>query len=280
LAELSIPTRPVLRYHGGKWRIAPWIIKHFPEHRVYVEPFAGAASVLLRKPRSFAEVINDPNAEICNVFRVLRDKEQSAELERVLRLTPFHRKEFDEAHQPWPEQIEQARRTIARCMMGYGGTGHNPKLRTGFRANGFRERVPPAMDWSTYPDQIELFNQRLRGVTIECRDAWEVIWLQDRDGCLFYIDPPYLLSTRSRTDKRYSHEYNHCQHVLLSIVLHQVEGMVVVSHYDCDLYDRLYAGWMKVSKTARTDGGKKRVECLYISPNAAERLQGQLFEDH
>ncbi len=30
--------RPLVRYHGGKWRMAPWILRHMPAHRVYVEP--------------------------------------------------------------------------------------------------------------------------------------------------------------------------------------------------------------------------------------------------
>ena len=87
-------TLPEKRYHGGKWRLAPWIIEHFPPHRVYVEPFGGAASVLLRKPRSYAEVYNDRWSDVVNVFRVLRDPVRAAALKRLIALTPFARDEF------------------------------------------------------------------------------------------------------------------------------------------------------------------------------------------
>ncbi|EOX5680313.1 DNA adenine methylase, partial [Yersinia enterocolitica] len=29
---------PAIRYHGGKFRLAPWVISHFPAHTHYVEP--------------------------------------------------------------------------------------------------------------------------------------------------------------------------------------------------------------------------------------------------
>ncbi|EFE55834.1 hypothetical protein PROVRETT_05486 [Providencia rettgeri DSM 1131] len=35
---------PVIRYHGSKFRLAKWVISHFPNHRCYVEPF-GALQV-------------------------------------------------------------------------------------------------------------------------------------------------------------------------------------------------------------------------------------------
>jgi len=82
-----------MRYHGGKWKLAPWIIGHFPPHRIYVEPFGGGGSVLMRKPRSYGEVYNDAWGNVVNVFRVLRD--HADEIERLLYLTPFSRDEFE-----------------------------------------------------------------------------------------------------------------------------------------------------------------------------------------
>lgn len=91
------PHRPALRYHGGKWRIAPWILSHFPAHRIYVEPFCGAASVFFQKPRAHAEVLNDLDGDIVTTFRVQRDPVSAGELRRMLELTPYSRTEYQAA---------------------------------------------------------------------------------------------------------------------------------------------------------------------------------------
>lgn len=75
--------------------LAPWIISHFPAHRVYVEAYGGAGSVLMRKPRAYAEVYNDLDGEVVNLFRVLRNPSQARELIRIVDLTPYAREEFD-----------------------------------------------------------------------------------------------------------------------------------------------------------------------------------------
>ena len=85
-------TRPILRYHGGKFIMGDWIIRHFPSHRVYTEPFGGAASVLLQKDRSYGEVYNDMDGEIVNLFRVVRS--QGQDLIGLLELTPFSRDDY------------------------------------------------------------------------------------------------------------------------------------------------------------------------------------------
>lgn len=96
-------TRPALRFHGGKYKLAPWIISMMPEHRTYVEAYGGACSVLLRKPRARAEIYNDLDFEVVNVFRVLQDLRTAEELRRLLALTPFARSSalYEELYGDW-----------------------------------------------------------------------------------------------------------------------------------------------------------------------------------
>lgn len=102
-------TSPALRYHGGKFRMAPWVVGHFPAHRCYVEPFGGAASVLLHKKPAYAEVYNDLDGDIVNFFRVLRDPEQAERLIAACVLTPYAREEFEQAYQHSDDVIERPR---------------------------------------------------------------------------------------------------------------------------------------------------------------------------
>ncbi len=268
-------TRPTMRYLGGKWQLAPWIISHFPAHKTYVEPFGGAASVLLRKQRVHAEILNDLDGEIVGLFRVLRNPTEGRELVRQVQMTPFARHEYELAFQPAGDPIEQARRTLVKAGMGFGSNSIHK--RTGFRSGFTRNGQVPAGDWAGLPAALDQIVERLRGVIIEERPAAHVIGQYDTSTTLHYIDPPYPHSTRG-DDSRYRYEMTDEEHRELAGVLHNVKGMVVLSGYACDLYDLdLYADWQRVEHNTHADGGRDRVEVLWISQNIA--CQGGLFSE-
>lgn len=268
---MNAPTRPVLRYHGGKWLLAPWIISHFPAHRAYVEPFAGGGSVLLRKRRAYAEVYNDLDGEIVNVFRVLRDPASAEALRNLLALTPFARTEFVEAYEPTSDPVESARRAIVRSFMGFGSSGVFGRS-TGFRANSNRSGTTPARDWLTFADSVPAFTARMQGVVIECRPAVEVMRQHDSTDTLHYVDPPYVWETRSQgnpycTKHKYRHELDDAQHAELLVALKGLKGPVVLSGYPSELYDNALRDWTRIERAALADGARERTEVLWLSPN-------------
>lgn len=283
-------TRPILRWHGGKWRLAPWIIRHFPAHRIYVEPFGGAASVLMRKPRAYAEVYNDLDAEVVNLFRVLQNPRKARRLVRALRLTPFAREEFLRAYDPARCGVERARRLIIRTFMGFGSDSGTGAYRTGFRADSNRSHTTPAHDWANYPDALDAIVERFARVVVERRPAIQIMRRHDAADTLHYIDPPYLPETRRRAARRpgkadmgvYRHELTAEDHVALLDALRALSGMVVLSGYPSSIYDAALPDWRRVERAAYADGASPRTECLWINPAAwaaleAERTQPGLF---
>jgi DNA adenine methylase len=270
--------RPILRYHGGKFLLAAWIISHFPGHKHYLEAFGGGGSVLMQKQRSRYETYNDLWGTVVNVFRVLRDPSTAKELERVLRLTPYAREEFNQCGElnisEIQDPIEKARLTILRSFAGYGSASTNNKHATGFRTWPRPKGSSPAMDWANYADQIKLFTARLKGVTIENRDYRELLLMYDSPETLIYLDPPYPHETRNmkRGNAVYTHEFTQTDHIEMAGRVQDLKATVVISGYDCELYRGLFAKWRVVKKKTLADGARVRTECLWINRSAGNEL--------
>jgi len=279
-------TRPALRYHSGKFRLAPWILRFFPKHTVYVEPFGGAASVLLLKERVGAECYNDLDGRVVNLFRVLRDPEQALELQRRVALTPFARDEFNWAYEDPADSVDDAHKLVVLSFMGHGSDSATRSCRTGFRSKLTDGRVLPAYEWATWSDVIPAFTRRLAGVVIENRDALEVMQRMDHVDALMFVDPPYVHSTRSAITKRsakthgYRHEMDDSAHRALAEVLRSLCGMVVLCGYPSPLYEELYSDWERFERRAMADSAKVRTEVVWLNPAcsaALERSRGGLF---
>lgn len=265
-------TRPVMRYHGGKFRLADWVIGHFPNHKFYVEPFGGVASVLMKKPRSHGEVYNDLDGDIVNVMRVLRDADLREQLIEALTLTPYSRDEFALAFEHTDDAVESARRTFIRAEMGFGSAGAT-KGTTGFRIDTKRNYGTAQQIWARMPEGLAAFGQRLQGVLIENRPAIDVLRDHDTPDTLFYVDPPYVHDTRKMGGKTYRHEMTDDEHAELLSALLDLDGMVVLSGYPHPLYDNMLTGWRCETREARIAAGRgtgKRIEALWLSPRVSD----------
>lgn len=271
-------TRPALRYFGGKWRIAPWIISHFPEHVCYVEPFAGGASVLLRKDESKAEVLNDLDGEIVNFWRVLR--EQTKAFIHAIELTPFSKEEANLAYLEASEPLERARRMFIRSWQQRGGP--RAQWRSGWRhTTGNGRSNSPAHDWAK-TDHLWATAARLKAVHLENDPALTVIERYDRPNTLYYIDPPYLPEVRSArwSKTAYKHEMDQKAHQDLAAALKAVSGDVVISGYASPLYENLYKGWERSERETMADshlGAVYRTEVLWIKPSTQPRMRQMTF---
>lgn len=272
-------TRPVLRYHGSKFRLAPWVMGFFPVHCSYVEPFGGGAGILLQKDRVAAECYNDLDGQVVNVFRVLRDPDRALELQRRVSLTPFSRDEFDWSYEPAVDDIDNAHKMIVRSFFGHGSDSATRSCRTGFRSKLTDGRGLPSSEWMRWPDAIPSFTRRLQGVLLENRDALEVIARMDHPDTLIYADPPYAHSTRSAIQGRsakthgYRHEMTDDDHRQLAVALHASSAMVVLSGYPSALYDdELFADWERHERRHMADGGRARTEVVWLNPACSAAL--------
>jgi len=255
---------PVLKYPGAKWNLAEWIISYFPPHTTYLEPLFGSGAAYFNKKASHCETINDISGDICNLFKVIRDRPD--ELSRLVEFTPWARDEYNLSYEKTGDDLEDARRFLIRCWMAFASS---TSARVGWK-NDVRGHVGAAgyKVWRQVPDRINIAAQRLKQAQIENQTAVEIINRYKYPEVLIYADPPYPLSTRS--GKMYAYEMTDDEHLKLLEVLNNHPGPVIISGYKCDLYNQKLEGWTVKTKWAAAEKGNSRQEVLWLNPICAE----------
>lgn len=244
--------RPPFAYYGGKTRLARRIVEALPTHQHYVEPFAGSLAVLLAKPRSRMETVNDLDGDLMTFWRVLRDQPEA--LAAAAALTPHSRAEHMAAYGlDTDDDVERARRVWVLLSQGRGGTLRNTGWRFYRNPAGSTMSMPGYL--AAYVERILTAAERLAGVSLECRPALDVVRDYGQEsGALLYCDPPYLASTRKSTNYRREMAAEP-EHRALAEALGECAATVVLSGYDSPLYGDLYAGWNRVELAAWTGNG-------------------------
>ncbi|MBR3975306.1 MAG: DNA adenine methylase [Clostridia bacterium] len=248
----------ILKYPGAKWRIAEWIISHFPEHKVYLEPYFGSGAVFFKKEPCYIETVNDINGDIVNLFRVCRDFPE--ELAKLINLTPFSRDEFIDCYERSEDPIEQARRTIVRYHQSFGTCNSSKKSWRNVQQYGGPRC---ATMWNNLPEKVIKVCSRIKNAQIENTDALTLIKRYDNENTLIYCDPPYLQSLRKRN--MYKHEMSDIDHLELITTLKSSSSKIILSGYENDLYDCYLRDWNKDSIETTAQLGKKRTETIWMN---------------
>jgi DNA adenine methylase len=302
--------RSPIAWFGGKGILARKIVPLFPPHQCYVEPFCGGASCLFAKPPSPVEVINDLDSDIVNIFRVLRDPQKFEEFYRLALLTPYSREEYckyrassrtsrrgyyancvergESSNCDNGGDVERAYRWYVVARMSFAGElgrswGHSV-------ATSRRGMANAVAQWLSILDMLPAITERLRSVQVEHEDWLEVLTGYDTPETLFYIDPPFVGSTRR--SGRYTFEMNDNRHREMVEALLCIKGKALISGYQNSIYNPLeQAGWRRIELPTvcyavgrtRKSGlqGKgalrfqSRTEVLWVSPTAQVTPRGK-----
>ena len=177
---------PLAGWMGGKFQLSNRIVAEIPEHLCYVEPFAGAAWVLFRKPESEVEVINDINRELVTFYRCIQHHLE--EFVRYFKWVLVARDEFERLKRVQPDTLTDIQRAARFYYLYYlqqqcfGGRLTTPSF-------GYAAVRGPKLNLLRIEETLSAAHLRLARAYVECLPYHEVIRR--------YAKPHHLLLHRS-----------------------------------------------------------------------------------
>lgn len=180
--------RAAFKSPGGKYRLYKKIIRLMPEHKSYVEAFAGGAQVLFHKKRSEVEAINDVNADLIWAYRFI--KAMSPEDWEWLKKQSWiiHRSHAKRlfALEPKTPRERFYRFAYLNKASYWGRTDIWEGMRPNSQTSGLGARIRLA-------ERLPEIQERLKGVMLHSWDWKEVVKEYDSPNAFIYLDPPYPL---------------------------------------------------------------------------------------
>ena len=262
--------KSLLRWTGGKFYIADWIVSLMPKHEVYVEPFFGAGWVFFRKPRSKVEVINDIDDRVYALFKVLSDEELFQKfVEKIWFVGASEKLYYEMLDRLKSGKLDLVDKAVAFFYVNrFNVSGNLAEDFLIWRVNN------KALSYEGVKERLVAIHRRLKGVAVLNRDWKDVVIKYDGEDVVFYLDPPYVLGTRSGSEGIYAYEMSNEEHEELVDICLKLRGKVILSGYQNEIYKKLEEnGWIRLDKevclsTVVTVGGKergRRVESVWLN---------------
>ncbi|MGI9311055.1 MAG: DNA adenine methylase [bacterium] len=256
-------------WYGGKFSHLDFLMPLLPtDVGHFCDVFGGSAAVLMNVGPYPVETYNDIDSELVNFFRTLRNQQEN--LIKAIGLTPFSREELAIActSESGLSNLERARRFYIRARQTRTGLAQtSSKGRWAHCVLTSRAGMAGAVSrWLGSTEGLSEIAQRFLRVQIENAPAIEVIARYDTPDTLFYIDPPYVHSSRGDSSA-YGYEMTDDDHANLADVLSSVRARVMISGYRTALYDRLFRGWTRIDAPERNCHSvrKPRQESVWLN---------------
>ena len=266
-------------WYGGKFSHLDFILPYLPGDAVhFCDVYGGSAAILINRKPSLVETYNDLDSELVNFFETLRN--HGEELIKAISLTPFSREELVKACRFEPDLpiLERARRFYVRARQTRTGLAQtSSEGRWAHCVLTSRAGMAGAVSrWLGSIDGLPEIVQRLLRVQIENVPALELIERYDTEDTLFYMDPPYVHESRNDSNA-YGYEMTDEEHAELADMLHSIRGRAVVSGYRTDLYDDLFADWVRIDAPTKTCNSSKgqRQESLWLNFHPGDNGGGE-----
>lgn len=225
-----INARPIIPWIGGKRRLAKHLLPRFPDHQCYVEPFCGAAALFFLKPPVKAEVINDINGELVNLYRVVAH--HLDEFMAQFRWSLVSRKMWEWLDATPVEtltDIQRAARFFYIQRLGFGGKVEGRTFGTS-TTSGVR------LNLMRIEEDLSAAHLRLARATIEHLGWRECIARYDRPHTLFYCDPPYWGT------EGYGVDFGLDEYAHMAELARTIKGRMVISVNDIPEMRRAFDG--------------------------------------
>lgn len=230
------PVRPAAPYFGGKKNLAKRLVAriNLTPHDGYAEAFVGMGGVFFRRDhRPKTEVINDFSEDVATFFRVLQH--HYVAFMDLIRWQITSRAGFERLMAMDPATLtdmQKAARFLYLQRLAFGGkiTGRN---------FGVSNDRPARFDVSKLGPELEVVHERLSGVVIERLPWADFIRRYDREGMLFYLDPPYY-----GCEGDYGRDlFDRGQFEIMAEVLRGIKGRFILSLNDHPEVRRIFDGF-------------------------------------
>lgn len=266
--------RTPITYYGGKQTMLKYILPLIPSHTLYTEAFCGGASVLFAKRPAQAEIINDLNFTLTRFYWVaktdyralkskidetLHSRDVHAHAAHILQYPHF----FDAPSQAW---AVWALSKMSFASMLDGSFGYD-------FAGGVPKKLRGAKD-----DFTEHICARLENVTIESRDARDILRTYDNEDAFHFVDPPYVNSDCGH----YEGSFNDQDMIDLLDLLSTLKGKFMLTMFPYDAIQAYAArhGWTihKIERTISASKQSRRKQEEWIVCNYAAPSERTLFD--